>query len=319
MKSQVMNKLRQITHRILSTLTLCTAMLAVAGPVAAQTPVAQAGMGPTLSRIASSGNLFAAHREVAIPFSYVVEGKADAAIYGYSWEICGHIAKAVQQRLGRDVRVVPVNVSANSRIMMVKVGMADMECGATTNNVARQKQVAFSNTIYVAQVGVMVHKNSGIKRIADLANKRVVTTLGTTADRLIKQAALVNNIVIQHLLGGSHAESMEMVIRGEADAYVGDDAILAGVRANSPLKDDLVFLDESLATEPYGIILPHGDTAFKALVDESIVALMRSGEFAKIYDKWFMNPIPPNGANLQMPMSEKLKAVIANPNDRPAN
>jgi glutamate/aspartate transport system substrate-binding protein len=112
---------------------------------------------------------------------------------------------------------------------------------------------------------------------------------------------------------------MEMVIRGEADAYVGDDAILAGVRANSPLRDDLVFLDESLATEPYGIILPHGDTAFKALVDESIVALMRSGEFAKIYDKWFMNPIPPNGANLQMPMSEKLKAVIANPNDRPAN
>ncbi len=300
-------------------LTLCAAMLAVASPVAAQTPVAQGGMGPTLSRIASSGNLFAAHREVAIPFSYVVEGKDDAAIYGYSWEICGHIAKAVQQRLGRDVRVVPVNVSANSRIMMVKVGMADMECGATTNNVARQKQVAFSNTIYVAEVRLMVRKNSGVKRIADLANKRVVTTLGTTADRLIKQAALANNITIQHLIGRTHSESMEMMIRGEADAYVGDDAILAAVRASSPLRDDLVFLDESLATEPYGIMLPLGDVAFKGLVDETIVALMRSGEFARIYDKWFMNPIPPNGANLQMPMSEKLKAAIANPNDRPAN
>ncbi len=319
MKSQVMNKLRQIKNHILSTLTLCAAMLAVASPVAAQTPVAPGSMGPTLSRIASSGNLFAAHREAAVPFSYVVEGKDDAAVYGYSWEICGYIAKAVQQRLGRDVRVVPINVSTNSRIMMVKAGMADMECGATTNNVARQKQVAFTNTIYVVEVRLMVRKHSGITRIADLADKRVVTTLGTTADRLIKQAALANNIAIQHLMGRSHAESIEMIVRGEADAYVGDDAILAGMRAGSPLKDDLVFLDESLATEPYGIMLRHGDAAFKSLVDESIVGLMRSGEFAKIYDKWFMNPIPPNGANLQMPMSEKLKAAIANPNDRPAN
>ena len=127
--------------------------------------------------------------------------------------------------------MVPVVVSANSRIMMVKVGMADLECGATTNNVARQKQVAFSNTIYVAEVRLMVRKDSGIKRIADLANKRVVTTLGTTADRLVKQAALANNITMQYLMGRNHAESMGMIVRGEADAYVGDDAIIAGERA----------------------------------------------------------------------------------------
>ncbi len=319
MKSHVMKKPNQFKCRILSLPMLCAAMLALANPAAAQSPVASGSLGPTLSRVASAGNLFVAHRDSAIPFSYVVEGKDDAAVYGYSWEICGHIAKAVQQRLGRDVRVVPVNVSTNSRIMMVKAGMADMECGATTNNVARQKQVAFSNTIYVAEVRLMVRKNSGITRIADLADKRVVTTLGTTADRLIKQAALANNIAIQHLMGRSHAESIEMIVRGEADAYVGDDVILAGMRAGSPLKDDLVFLDESLATEPYGIMLRHGDAAFKSLVDESIVGLMKSGEFAKIYDKWFMNPIPPKAANLQMPMSEKLKAAIANPNDRPAN
>jgi len=319
MKNRVMNKLRQIKHHILSSTTLLVMLLAFANPVAAQTPAAPEGMGPTLSRIASSGILFAAHLEAAIPFSYVVGGEQGAPIYGYSWEICGHIAKAVQQRIGHEVKVVPVTVSANSRIMMVKVGMAQLECGATTNNVARQKQVAFSNTIYVADVRVMVRKGSGITRIADLANKHVVTTLGTTADRLIKQAALANNITIQHLMGRTHAESMEMVIRGEADAYVGDDAILAGVRAGSPLKDDLVFLDESLATEPYGIMLPRDDPAFKRLVDETIVGLMKSGEFAQIYDKWFMNPIPPKGAILNMPMSEKLKAAIANPNDRPAN
>jgi glutamate/aspartate transport system substrate-binding protein len=214
--------------------------------------------------------------------------------------------------------MVPVVVSANSRIMMVKVGMADLECGATTNNVARQKQVAFSNTFYVAEVRLMVRKDSGIKRIADLANKRVVTTLGTTADRLVKQAALANNITMQYLMGRNHVESMGMIVRGEADAYVGDDAIIAGERAKASMNDQLVFLDEVLATEPYGIMLPRDDPQFKKLVDDVLVGLMQSGEFARIYDKWFINPIPPQGINLQMPMSDKLKAAIANPNDRPA-
>ena len=189
--------------------------------------------------------------------------------------------------------MVPVVVSANSRIMMVKVGMADLECGATTNNVARQKQVAFSNTFYVAEVRLMVRKDSGIKRIADLANKRVVTTLGTTADRLVKQAALANNITMQYLMGRNHAESMGMIVRGEADAYVGDDAIIAGERAKASMNDQLVFLDEVLATEPYGIMLPKDDPQFKKLVDDVIGGLMQSGEFARIYDKWFINPIPP--------------------------
>jgi len=308
-----MNTLRQITHQIRSSALLLLALLAIANPVAAQ-----GDMGPTLSRIASGGTIFVAHREAAIPFSFVASGDSDAAVYGYSWEICSHIIKAAEARLGREVKAVPVVVSANSRIMMVKVGMADLECGATTNNVARQKQVAFSNTIYVANVRLMVRKDSGIKRIADLANKRVVTTLGTTADRLIKQAALANNITIQNLMGRSHPESMGMIIRGEADAYVGDDAIIAGERANSSMQDQLVFLDEVLATEPYGIMLRREDPQFKALVDDTIVGLMKSGELERIYNKWFMSPIPPNGANLQMPMSDKLKAAIINPNDRPA-
>jgi glutamate/aspartate transport system substrate-binding protein len=111
---------------------------------------------------------------------------------------------------------------------------------------------------------------------------------------------------------------MGMIVRGEADAYVGDDAIIAGARASSSMKDQLVFLDEVLATEPYGIMLPRDDPQFKKLVDDVIVGLMQSGEFAQIYDKWFINPIPPTGINLQMPMSDKLKAAIANPNDRPA-
>lgn len=319
MTNPIMNTLRQMTQPVRYSLLLLAALLAVANPAAAQTTAAPDKMGPTLNKIASAGALYAAHREAAIPFSYVASGEKDAAVYGYSWELCQHVAKSVNERLGREIRMVPVTVSANSRIMMVKVGMADLECGATTNNVARQKQVGFSNTIYVAEVRVMVRKESGIKKMADLANKRVVTTLGTTADRLVKQVALANNITMQYLMGRSHVESMGMLARGEADAYVGDDAIIAGERAKSSMNDQLVFLDEVLATEPYGIMLPRDDPQFKKLVDDVIVGLMQSGEFARIYDKWFMNPIPPQGINLQMPMSDKLKAAIANPNDRPAN
>lgn len=318
MKNPIMNTLRQMKQHLCYSLLLVAALLFVANPAAAQTAAAPGNMGPTLNKIASTGVLYAAHREAAIPFSYVASGAVDAEVYGYSWELCQHVARAVNERLGREIRMVPVVVSANSRIMMVKVGMADLECGATTNNVARQKQVAFSNTFYVAEVRLMVRKDSGIKRIADLANKRVVTTLGTTADRLVKQAALANNITMQYLMGRNHVESMGMIVRGEADAYVGDDAIIAGERAKASMNDQLVFLDEVLATEPYGIMLPRDDPQFKKLVDDVLVGLMQSGEFARIYDKWFINPIPPQGINLQMPMSDKLKAAIANPNDRPA-
>jgi len=319
MTNPIMNTLRQMTQSVRYSLLLLAALLTVANPAAAQTAAAPGNMGPTLNKIASAGALYAAHREAATPFSYVASGEQGAPVYGFSWELCQHVAKATNERLGREIRMVPVTVSANARIMMVKVGMADLECGATTNNVARQKQVGFSNTIYVAEVRVMVRKESGIKRMADLANKRVVTTLGTTADRLVKQVALANNITMQYLIGRNHIESMGMLARGEADAYVGDDAIIAGERAKSSMKDQLVFLDEVLATEPYGLMLPRDDPQFKKLVDDVIVGLMQSGEFARIYDKWFMNPIPPQGINLQMPMSDKLKAAIANPNDRPVN
>lgn len=319
MKNPIMTTLRKITMTFRSSALLLAAALAFALPAAAQTPPAPADLGPTLSKIARTGSLFVAHREDAVPFSYFGDKAEDGPVYGYSWEICQHVVKSVNARLGREVRVVPVTVSANSRIMMVKVGMADLECGSTTNSVARQKQVAFSNTIYTADVRIMVRKDGGIKRVADLSNKRVVTTLGTTADRLVRLAALANNITVQFVIGRNHSESMAMLVRGEADAFVGDDAIIAAARARSATGDQYILLDDVLSTEPYGIMLRLGDPQFKKLVDEVIVGLMRSGEFARIYDKWFMNPIPPNGINFQMPMSEPLKAAIANPNDQPIN
>ena len=321
MNKIAMNLISQFVRNTRSAVLLAIAALAVAaGPATAQTAPGAAGdLGPTLKRIDAAGVIYVGHRDAATPFSYVTPGLENYYVYGYSWDICQHIVKAVGERLGKPVRSVPVAVSSNARILMVKIGMADLECGATTNNVARQKQVAFSNTFYVAEVKIMVRKNSGIKTVADLANKRAVTTSGSTADRLIKGAALSSNVTMNYLIGRSHDESMGMLLRGEADAYAADDAILAAQRAASPTPAEFVFLDGNLAVEPYGIMLPKDDPLFKKLVDDTLVGLMQSGELARIYDRWFLEPIPPTGGILNMPMSDRLKAAIANPNDRPAN
>lgn len=320
MKNQLMNGLRKMTQR-LSAVSLLAALLAVANPAAAQAP-ADTELGPTLSRIAQDGTIYLGFRESAMPFSYVIPNYGGAqrdAITGYFWDVCRKIADAAQARLGKPVKVNGVTMTANGRIMMVKIGMADIECGATTNNVARQKLVAFSDTIYIAEVKVMVRKDSGIRSLGDLGGKRVVTTLGTTADRLVKQLAATRALSLTYLIGRSHGESMALMNSGKADAYVGDDAIIAAQRAESKLKDQFIFLDEALATEPYGLMLPKDDPQFKKFVDSVLVGLMQSGELARIYDKWFMSPIPPKDINLQMPMTEKLKAAIANPNDTPVN
>lgn len=314
-----MTTLRQIMHRLSAATPLLAALLFAANPAAAQ---AGAGAGQTLGRIAGERVIYLGHREAARPFSYVIpaaEVNGRDSFAGYSWDICLKVVDALEKRIGQKIEVRPVTMPANTRIMMVKVGIATMDCGSTTNTVARQKLAAFSNTFYVADVRIMVNKDKGIRSLGDLNGRRVVTTLGTTADRLIKQQAFARNLNIDYVAGNSHAESMALMNAGKADAYVGDDAIIAAQRAGSPLRDRLAFLDETLASEPYGLVLPRDDPQFKKFVDEVLVDLMRSGELARLYDKWFMNPIPPDGINLQMPMSEKLKAAIANPNDKPVN
>ena len=313
----MMNAYTTLRRLALATL----AAIAVTGAAVAQQAAVpkRPDFGLTLNGVAETGNLYLGHREAAIPFSYVMPGLESNYVFGYSWDICQRIVEAAGKRVGRPVQAVPVSVSANNRLMMVKTGMADIECGATTNNVARQKQVAFSVTFYVSEVKVMVRQGAGIRSVADLSNKRVVTTAGATADRLIKTAALVENVTMTYKVGRDDAESWAMLERGEADAFVADDAILAGRRSTSPTPGNFVFLPGSLAREPYGLVLRRDDPQFKQLVDDALIGLMRSGELAKIYDKWFMQPIPPVGATLDLPMSDLLKAAIANPNDKPAN
>ncbi len=319
MKKPMMSALRLTTPGSFAATLLLAAFLSVANPATAQ---ADKDPGPTLGRIAEERVIYLGHRESAIPFSYVIpntERVGGDSYAGYSWDICLKIADALEKRVGQKIEVRPVTMPANARTMMVKVGIADIECGSSTNNVARQKLVAFSNTFYVADVRILVRKDSGIRSLGDLNGRRVVTTLGTTADRLIKQQAFARNLTIDYLVGRSHAESMALMNEGKADAYIGDDVIIAAQRARAPFRDKLAFLDETLATEPYGLMLRRDDPQFKKFVDDVLVDLMKSGELARLYEKWFMNPIPPDGINLEMQMSEKLKAAIANPNDKPAN
>lgn len=269
----------------------------------------------TLVRIAARQALYVGYREAALPFSYVLPRQSVPT--GYFWDICSHVFKAVDERLGLAVPLVPVAVTDNARTMMLKTGITDLDCGAAGNTVGRQKQVSFSTNVYVSEIKVMVNQSAGITNFEQLADKRVVTVAGSTAERHIKLAALARNITLQHVLANTPAEAMAVLAKGGAEAYVGEDAELAAQRAGSP--GNFVLLDAALATEPFAIMLPKDDPVWKKLVDDTLAGLMQSGELARIYDKWFMNPIPPAGINLNLPMPALLKAAIQQPDDTPVN
>jgi glutamate/aspartate transport system substrate-binding protein len=278
----------------------------------------QIALGPTLSRIAESGEIYLAHREAAVPFSYVLADRVTPA--GYSWDVCQRVVKAVEEKLGKPIRVVPVVASAYGRMMQVKVGMADLECGSTTNTIGRQRQVAFSNTFFASEIRILVRAGSGIKSFDDLNGKRIVTTAATTAERMVRQFTTQRGMVVKQISERTNFSSFGRLERGEADAFVNDDAILLGVRANSKTPEGFVLLESAgMSVEPYGLVMRNDDPVFKATVDQALVKLMQSGEIVKIYDKWFNQPIPPNSFTLGMPLSDLNKAVFANPNDRPAN
>ena len=296
--------------------TLNRSLMAVA-IAACSFAVSAESLGPTLDKIAASGTVYLGHREASVPFSYLVPGRDEPE--GFSIEVCGHVVKAIEEKLGKKLTVQPVVVSANSRLMMVKIGMADLECGVTTHTVAREQQVAFSTTFFVSEVKAMVRTDSTAKSLKDMANQRIVTTVGATADRLVKQAAMTRSVAVRSLVGRNHAQSMEMLEKGEADVYVADDAILLGERAQSETPEKYQILDEGYSVEPYGLILPRGDVQFKQLVDEVLIGLMKSGQMEKIYNAWFMSPIPPKSHTLNFPMSFLNKSAYANPNDRPIN
>lgn len=268
----------------------------------------------TLEKVKAAGTIVVGHRESSVPFSYL---DADQKPIGYMMDICAKVVDAVKAELKMpDLKVSYQAVTSQNRIPLMQNGTIDLECGSTTNSVARQQQVGFSVTPFITSVRMGVRKDSGVKDIGDLNGKPVVTTTGTTSDQLIKMNEKGKSIDVRNLYGKDHADSFLMVESARAAAFVMDDILLAGLIANSKNPADFAIVGPSLRDEPYGVMLRKDDPAFKAIVDKTLTGMMKSGELDKLYTKWFTNPIPPRNINLNFPMSPVLKAAIANPTDK---
>lgn len=268
----------------------------------------------TLKKVKDTGVITLGHRESSIPFSYYDDKQQ---VIGYSHEVMLKVVEAVKadQKLAKlDIRLMPVT-SAN-RITLVQNGSVDIECGSTTNNTERQKQVAFSNTIFVIGTKLMTKKDSGIKDFPDLVGKNVVTTAGTTSERLLRKMNEDKKMGMNVISAKDHGESFLTLETGRAVAFMMDDALLYGETAKAKRPADWAIVGTAQSKEAYGCMMRKDDPAFKQVVDNAIAGLMKSGEIEKIYAKWFMNPVPPKGLNLDMPLSDDMKALYKSPNDK---
>jgi len=269
----------------------------------------------TLKKIKDSGAVTMGVRESSGALSYTL---GDGKYVGYHIEICSRVLADVQKQLGLaklEIKYQPV--TSQNRIPLVQNGTVDIECGSTTNNATRQKDVAFAVTTYVEEVRIAVKANSGITGIAQLNGKSVATTTGTTSVQLLRKHERADGVDFKEVFGKDHADSFLLLESGRADAFVMDGQILAGLISKSKSPADYKIVGEVLSVEPIAIMIRKDDPAFKKAVDDSIKAMMKSGEAAKAYDKWFVQPIPPSNTKVGLPASEATKAAWANPNDKP--
>jgi glutamate/aspartate transport system substrate-binding protein len=267
----------------------------------------------TLKKIKDTGIMVIGHRESSIPFSYYDDKNQ---VVGYSQDLAIIVADAVKKKLslpGLQVKLTPV--TSQNRIPLVQNGTVDLEAGSTTHNAERAKQVAFSDTIFVVGTRLLVKKGSGIQDFPDLKGKNVVTTAGTTSERILRELnekGLGMNIISAK----DHGEAFLMLQSGRAAAFMMDDALLAGERAKARKPDDWVIVGTPQSKEAYAMALRKDDAGFKQVVDAAIAEAETSGVAAKLYQKWFQSPIPPKGLNLDLPMSDDLKEVFAHPTDQ---
>jgi glutamate/aspartate transport system substrate-binding protein len=268
----------------------------------------------TIAKVKASGTITMGVRDSSGALSYTL---GDGKYVGYHVELCQRIIDNLEKQIGKKLEVKYQSVTSQNRIPLVQNGTVDIECGSTTNNLARQKDVAFAVTTFIEEVRMAVKANSGITSIAQLNGKNVATTTGTTSVQTLRKNERARGIDFKEVFGKDHADSFLLLESGRADAFVMDGSILAGLIANSKNPADYKIVGEVLSVEPIAIMMRKDDPAFKKLADDTLIGLMKSGEIAKIYDKWFMQPIPPKGARIGLPPSENLKAAWANPNDKP--
>lgn len=267
----------------------------------------------TLKKIKDSGVITLGVRDSSIPFSYLDDKQS---YQGYSIDLCLKTVTAIQKKLGMTALTVKMNpVTSATRIPLMANGTIDLECGSTTNNLERQKQVAFAPTTFVTANRLLAKKASGIHTLNDMKGKSLVSTSGTSNLKQVTALNAERNLGMNIIAAKDHAEAFLMVETGRATAFAMDDILLASLAASSKAPNDYSITKEALSVEPYGIMLRRGDPEFKKVVDDAVVGLFKTGEINKIYDKWFMSPIPPKGINLNTPMSDQLKHVIAHPTD----
>ena len=287
----------------LTTLALCCSLLSLA-------------QADTLKKVADSNKITVAYRESSVPFSYLA-GSTKAV--GFAVDLTDAIVDAVKKKLGKpNLEVGMMAVTSQNRIPLLTNGTIDLECGSTTNNIARGKDVAFAINHFYTGTRLLAKKSSNIKNYADLAGKTVASTTGTTNAQVIRKYSQDQNLGMNLILGKDHDDSLLLVQSDRAVAFAMDDVLLFGLMANSKDPASLEVVGDSLQVEPYACMLRKDDPAFKALVDGVITDAMKSGEFERLYTKWFMSPIAPKNINLNLPLSAQLRDNLKAFSDKPA-
>jgi glutamate/aspartate transport system substrate-binding protein len=280
------------------------AACALAMPAAAQ---------DTLKKIKDSGSITIGHRDASLPFSYYDDKQQPI---GYAMDLCHRIVDAVKAELKMPKLETKYQlVTSANRIPLMANGTIDLECGSTTNNLARQKEVSFTITHFVTANRWVAKKSAKVKSLNDLKGKTIVSTAGTTNIKQITEINAAKNLGMNIISANGHPEAFQMVETGRAVAFVMDDILLAGLAAQSRSPKDYEISAEGLSVEPYGIMLRKDDPAFKKVVDAAMSNTYKSGAINAIYSKWFQKPVPPKGVNLNLPMSAAFKKVVAKPTD----
>ena len=267
----------------------------------------------TLKKIKDTGAITIGHRDASLPFSYYDDKQQPI---GYAMDLCHRIVDAVKANLKMPALKTNYQlVTSANRIPLMANGTIDLECGSTTNNVARQEQVWFANTHFVTANRWVSKKSAKLKTLQDLKGKTIVSTAGTTNIKQITEINAAQNLGMNIISANGHPEAFQMVETGRAVAFVMDDILLAGLAAQSRSPNDYEISSVGLSVEPYGIMLRKDDKAFKAVVDKAMTQIYKSGQINAIYAKWFQKPVPPKNINLNLPMSPAFKKVVANPTD----
>ncbi|WP_440863528.1 amino acid ABC transporter substrate-binding protein [Symbiopectobacterium purcellii] len=271
----------------------------------------------TLKKIKDNGVIVVGHRESSVPFSYYDNQQK---VVGYSQDYSNKIVDAVKAKIGvADLQVKLIPITSQNRIPLLQNDTFDFECGSTTNNLERQQQAAFSNTIFIVGTRLLTKKDSGIKDFPDLAGKTVVVTSGTTSEKLLNKLNEEKKLDMRIISAKDHGDAFRTMETGRAVAFMMDDALLAGERAKAKQQGDWVIVGTAQSEEAYGCMLRKDDPQFKKLVDDTIATLQTSGEAEKSFDRWFKQPIPPKDLNMNFDLSADMKALFKAPNDKALN